>query len=81
MKEKVEISPTLVNLMYDYSKVVLELFFLVSNIKGNFGDVDVFLTLLKKYDAKKTHIMLHLMLDPRFKSLHLISSYIGCEKM
>jgi hypothetical protein len=67
LKEKVEISPTLVNLIYDDAKVVLELFLLVSNMKGNFGDVEVFHILLKKYDVKKTHIMLHLTLDPRFK--------------
>lgn len=36
LKEKVEISPTLVNLIYDDSKVVLELFLLVSNMKKEF---------------------------------------------
>jgi hypothetical protein len=29
---------------------------------------------------KKTHNMLALMLDPRLKSLHLVSSFIGCDQ-
>ncbi len=33
MKEKVEISPTLNNLMDDDFRVILEVFFLISNIK------------------------------------------------
>jgi hypothetical protein len=32
-----------------------------------------------KYEKNKTHNMLSLMLDPRFKSLWLVSSIIGQE--
>jgi hypothetical protein len=34
---------------------------------------------MKKYEKKKTHNMLTLMLDPMFKSLHLMFSFIDCE--
>ncbi len=32
---------------------------------------------LRKYEKKKVRNMLLLMLDPRFKNLHLMSSFIG----
>ncbi len=43
-------------------------------------DVLDFLFLLKEYEEKKVHNMLSLMLDPRFKNLHLMSSFIGLEQ-
>jgi hypothetical protein len=39
-----------------------------------------FLSLLRKYEKKKPHNMLSLMLDARFKNLHLVSSFIGSEQ-
>jgi hypothetical protein len=36
--------------------------------------------LLKKNEERKAHNMLSLMLDPRFKTLHLVSSLIGHEQ-
>jgi hypothetical protein len=39
--------------------------------------VDSFLSFLKKYENKKVHNMISLMLDPRFMSLHIISSFVG----
>jgi hypothetical protein len=36
-----------------------------------------FLSFLRKFEEKKAHIMLSLMLDPRFKSFHLVFSFIG----
>jgi hypothetical protein len=35
---------------------------------------------MRIYNKKKTHNMLALMLDPRFKSFHLVSSYVGKEQ-
>jgi hypothetical protein len=35
---------------------------------------------MRTYDEKKAHDMLTLMLDPRFKSLCLLSSYVGKEQ-
>jgi hypothetical protein len=34
----------------------------------------------KRFDKKKSHNMLSLMLNPRVKNLRLISFFIGCEK-
>jgi len=39
--------------------------------------LDSFLSFLKKYENKKAHNMILLMLDPRFKSLHIIFSFVG----
>jgi hypothetical protein len=41
--------------------------------------IDFFLSFLTRYNEKKTHNMLALMLDPRFKNLRLIFSFIGHE--
>jgi hypothetical protein len=35
---------------------------------------------LKKYENKEAHNMISLMLDPRFKSLHIVSSFVGREQ-
>lgn len=43
------------------------------------GVIDFFLSSLTKYDKKKAHNLLALMLDFKFKSLKLISSFIGRE--
>jgi hypothetical protein len=37
----------------------------------------VFFSCFKKYEGNKTHNMLSLMLDLRFKSLRLVSYFIG----
>jgi hypothetical protein len=42
--------------------------------------LDSFLSFLKKYENKKAHNMISLMLDPSFKSLHIISSFVGREQ-
>jgi hypothetical protein len=34
-----------------------------------------------KYEKRKTHNMLSLLLDPRFKNLRLVSSFIGWKKI
>ncbi len=66
--------------MDDDFVIVLELSLFASNIKKIVYEVlDQFLSFLKKYEKNKTHNMLSLMLDPRFKSLWLVSSIIGQE--
>jgi len=63
------------------SLVALKLGFLASNIKNKFCDVlDFFFFFLRKYEEKKDHNMLSFMLDPRFKNLHVMSSFIGLEQ-
>jgi hypothetical protein len=48
------------------------------NIKKEvIGVIDFFLTFLTKYNERRMHNMLALLLDPIFKSL--IYSFIGCE--
>jgi hypothetical protein len=67
--------------MDDDSTIILELFLFTSNIKKKVcGVLDSFLSFLKNYEERKTHNMFSLMLDPQFKSLHLISSFVGHEQ-
>jgi len=69
------------NLMEDDGNVVYKLSCLTSNIKKEVIQVlDFFLSFLKKYEERKAHNMLSLMLDPRLKTLCLLSSLIGCEQ-
>jgi hypothetical protein len=64
----------------DYS-VALKLICLVSNIKKEVcGVLNNSLSFLKKFDERKTHNMLALMLDIRFKNLCLMSSFIGHDQ-
>jgi hypothetical protein len=61
--------------------VVYELSCLAFNIKKEVIKVlDSFLSFLKKYEERKAHDMLSLMLDPRFKTFCLVSSFIGHEQ-
>ncbi len=39
-----------------------------------------FLFKKRKYEERKFHNVLCLMLNPRFNNYHLVSSFIGCEK-
>jgi hypothetical protein len=58
-----------------------ELSSLVFNIKREVINVlDYFLSFLKKYENRKVHNMIFLMLDPRFKSLRIVSSFVGREQ-
>lgn len=58
-----------------WSNVVIELS-LLANIKKEVCDVlDFVLSFLKSYEKKKTHNMLSLMLDPQFKTFHLVFSF------
>jgi hypothetical protein len=74
---KIGILSSLEDLIDDDSIVTFELSLLASNIKRKVcGVLDSFISFLKKYEKKKTH-NLSLMLDPRFKSLRLVSYGIG----
>jgi hypothetical protein len=65
------------NLMEKDGNVVYELSCLTSNIKKEVIQIlDFFLSFLKNYEERKAHNMS----DPRFKTLHLVSSFIGCEQ-
>jgi hypothetical protein len=60
---------------------VYELSCLASNIKKEVVQVlDSFLFLLKKNEERKAYNMFSLILDPRFKTLCLVFSFIGCEQ-
>jgi hypothetical protein len=78
MREKTKIQPAFDLLMDDDGKITLELSLLASNIiKIVVGILNYFLTFLKNCEQKKVHNMFSLMLDPRFKGLCLVSSYVG----
>jgi hypothetical protein len=67
--------------MEEDSNVAHKLICLASNIKKEVcGVLNSFLSFLKKLDEKKTHNMLALMLDSRFKSLCLVFSFIGHDQ-
>jgi hypothetical protein len=52
-----------------------------SNIKKKVcGVLDSFFSFLRKYEKKKAHNMLLLMLYPQLKNLHLVISFVGCEQ-
>jgi hypothetical protein len=80
LKEENQISPSFESLMNDDSIVNDELSLLASNIKREVINVlDFFLSFLKVYDERKTHNMISLMLNPKYKSLHIIFSFVGRE--
>jgi hypothetical protein len=80
LKEENQIIISFESLMEDNS-IVFELSLLASNIGREVINVlDSFLSFLKKYENKKTHNMISLMLNPRFKSLHIMSSFVGREQ-
>ncbi len=67
--------------MEDDSIIFYELFLLAFNIINEVINVLYsFLSFLKKYENKEAHNMIFLMLDPRFKSLRIISSFVGREQ-
>ncbi len=70
------------DLIDDDSIVALELSLFASNIRREIcGVLDGFLSFLKKYEGNKTHNMLSLMLDPRFRSMRLVSFLIGRKQV
>jgi hypothetical protein len=68
------------DLIYDDPIVALQLSLLTSNIRREVCEVfDGFLSFFKKYEKNKINNILSIMLDPRFKNLKLVSSFIGQE--
>ncbi len=67
--------------MNDDSVVLDELSLLACKVKREVINVlDSFFSFLRKYDNRKAHNMVSLMLNPRFKSLCIVSSFVGREQ-
>jgi hypothetical protein len=61
--------------------ITFEFFLFASNIKKEVcGVLDSFLSFLIKYEERKAHNMFSLMLDPQFKNLCLVFSFVGREQ-
>jgi hypothetical protein len=41
--------------------------------------LDLFLSFMWQFEYERAHNMLCLMLDPRYKNLHFVFSFIGCN--
>jgi hypothetical protein len=81
LKKENKIIPSFESLMEDDSIISYELFLLAFNVKREITNVlDYFLSFLKKYENMKTHNMISLMLNPKFKSLCMMSSFVGKER-
>ncbi len=81
LKEDVRIVQNLDQFMNDDSTITLELSLFASNIKKEvYSVLDSFLSFLKNYEERRVHNMLYLMLDSRFKSFCLVSSFVGHEQ-
>jgi len=79
-REEIDLA-TFDNTIEEDGNVAYELSCLASNIQKEIIQVlDSFFSFLKKNEERKAHNMLSLMLDPRFKILHLVSSLIGHEQ-
>jgi len=71
----------LINDDFEIAFKAFELFLFASNIRREFcGVLDSFHFFKIKFEKKKAHNMLSLMLDPKFKSLCLISYFVGREE-
>ncbi len=79
VRKKLQIHLPLVNLMNDDFGIVFELSLCAINIKVCVA-LESFLSFFFKHEEKKSHNMLCLMLDPRFKNLHLVFSFICHEE-
>jgi len=78
LKKEFKMTPFMVNLIEDGMAMVLELFMFAFNTRKQVCAIlDCFLSFLKKYENKKTHNMLILMLNPRFESFKLVASFIS----
>jgi len=81
LKEKNQVFPSFENIMDDDSIVANELVLLVSNFRREVcGVLDSFLSFLTICENKKTHNMISLMLNHRFKNLCTIFSLVGKEQ-
>jgi hypothetical protein len=68
----------LINLINDDYEITFKFILFASNIRKEVcGVLDSFLSFLRKCEKREIHNMLFLMLDPIFKSLHLVSFFVG----
>jgi hypothetical protein len=82
LKKEHQIVLSFESLMEEDSTIANELALLVFNIRKEVcGVLDSFLSFLTKYKNKKTHNMISLMLDLRFKNLQIIFSFVGWEQI
>jgi hypothetical protein len=80
-KEESHFLPSFETLMDDDSIIINELAFITSRIKREVSWVlDSFFSFLTKYENKKTCYMISLILDVRFKSLCMVSSFVEREQ-
>jgi hypothetical protein len=81
LMEENQVLPLFESLMDDDLVVSAKLSLLASNIKREVINVmDSFISFLKVYDKKKTHNMIFLTLNLRYKNLRIISLFIGREQ-
>jgi len=81
LKEENQVLPSFQSLMDDDSIVNDELSLLDFNIRKEVINVfDFFLSFLKVYDKRKTPYMISLILNPRYKSFHIVFSFVGREQ-
>ncbi len=81
LKEDVGIVQNFNQFLDDDFAIILELSLFAFNIKKEVcGVLDSFFSFLKNYEEKKPHNMLSLMLHTQFKSLCLVSSFVGREQ-
>jgi len=74
LKEEFGMALYITNLMEDDMSMNLELPMFSSNVREQVCDIlDGFFLFLMKYEKKKTHNILFLMLNPRFKNFKLVS--------
>ncbi len=79
LREEKQVLPSFESLMDDDSIVNDELYLLAFNIRREVINVlDSFLSCLKVYDKRKNN-MISLMLDPKYKNLHIVPSFVGSE--
>jgi hypothetical protein len=81
LREEIQVLPSFESLMDDDSIVNDELSLLVYNIKRKvINMLDFFLFFKKVYDKRKAHNIISWMLNPRYKSLHMVFSFVGKEQ-
>ncbi len=81
LKGKNQVVFSFENIMDDDSIVVDDLVLLALNFRREVcGVLDSFLSFLTKCENKKTNNMISLMLNPRFKNLGIIFSFVGREQ-
>jgi hypothetical protein len=78
LKGENKIIPSFESIMEGNSIISNELSLLAFNIRREVINVlDSFLSFLKKYKNRKVHNIISLMLNPRFKSFRIVSSFVG----